>query len=132
MAEQTNILVLRDETGTPFLIPREVVEREELVAFRVANDDYLLPRKQLLDSEVSDEAVDEDGGLSVRTQEGAHFRLSAETLDHARVSTPEGQEAAANMFEDDVVAHSLDFDISPLGDHELGMTGRGFGRAFIS
>ena len=132
------ILVLRDEAGTPFLVPQDVVEREELIAFRVGQDDYLVPRKTLLESVVPEtKSTDDADGLSIRGADGTHVWLSADTLDLARVASDAERAAAEQMLDVDVdvVAHApLTFEITPLGRGEMGLVGRGMmpGAAFIS
>jgi hypothetical protein len=130
------VLVLRDEAGTPFLVPQDVVEREELIAFRVGEDDYLVPRKTLLDSVVPEtKSPDDADGLSIRGPDGTRVWLSTDTLDSARVVSDEERAAAEQMLEVEVVAHTqLDFEITPLGRREMGFGGRGMtpGAAYIS
>jgi hypothetical protein len=131
-----DVLVLRDAAGTPFLVPQDVVEREELVAFRVGEDDYLVPRKTLLESVVAEpKSLDDADGLSIRGPDGTRVWLSTDTLDSARVVSDEERAAAEQMLDVDVVAHShLDFEITPLGRREMGFGGRGLtpGAAYIS
>jgi hypothetical protein len=50
MTGSQQILLLRDEDGAPFLIPQDVVERQELAAFRVGGTAYLLPRASLMET----------------------------------------------------------------------------------
>lgn len=134
MSEGNEILVLRDEAGAPFLMPKKVVELEELVAFSVGQDEYLLPRKKLLDAKVSEEASrSSTEAMSVRAHDGTNFLLSTEMLEDARVKSDEERAAAGNVLDADVVAHApLDFEISPLGEQEIGMASRGFGYDFVS
>jgi hypothetical protein len=135
MAEGREILVLRDEAGTPFLVPQAVVEQEELIAFRVGEDDYLVPRKTLLESVVPEtQSTDDAEGLSIRGPDGTRVWLSTDTLELARVVSAKERAAAEQMLDVDVVAHSqLAFEITPLGRGEIGYAGRGMaGRAFVS
>jgi hypothetical protein len=140
VTEEPAILVLRDEAGDPYLLPRQVVEQEELVAFRVGEDEYLLPRKTLLGARMpgaASDALAEIGGgaasarlsldesssrvaegaataeaLSVRAPDGAYFLLGAETLERARVHSE--QERAA-------VEQALDADVEGYARAEAGL-----------
>ena len=136
MAESRAILVLRDEAGTPFLVPQEVVEQEELIAFRLGEDDYLLPRKTLLESLVPDNESTKDAeGLSIRAPDGTRVWLSADTLELARAVSAEERAAAEQALDLDVVAFAqLDFEITPLDRDMIGLPGRGMtpGAAFVS
>lgn len=130
------VLVLRAEAGTPFLVPQDVVEREELIAFRVGEDDYLIARKTLLESVVPEtKSSDEADGLSIRAPDGTRVWLSTDTLDSARVVSDADRAAAEQVLDVEVVAHShLDFEITPLGRREMGFGGRGMtpGAAYVS
>lgn len=136
MAEGRAILVLRDDAGTPFLVPQEVIEQEELVAFRIGDDDYLLPRKTLLESVVPEtQSTNSAEGLSIRAPDGTRTWLSAETLERARAVSAEERAAAETALDVEVVAHALlDFEITPLDRSMMVIAGRGLtsGAAFIS
>jgi hypothetical protein len=127
MTKGREILVLRDQAGTPYVVPQTVVEQEELVAFRVDDDDYLLARKTLLKSVVPDgEPTEVADGLLIRAPDGTRAWLSAATLDRARVVSDEERAAAAEVLEVEAVARAqLEFEITPLGRTAVGFPGRG-------
>lgn len=135
MGNSRGILVLRDEEGAPFLVPQAVIEQEELVAFRVGENDYLIPRKTLLGSAVPDShSADDRDGMLIRSPDGSRVWLSNDTLEDGRVDSPEERAAAQHALDIEVVPHSeLDFVITPLDTHEIGIAGRGLGGpSFIS
>jgi hypothetical protein len=121
MEKGRDILVLRDERGIPFLLPQQVVEKEELVALRVGEDEYLVPRKELLESALTDPQAPADGAaLSVRTSRGTEFRLAAETLERARVASAEEHAAAGQVLDPGAAGPAaLTFDIERVGPGTL-------------
>ena len=127
MAEGREILVLRDEAGTPFLVPQAVVEQEELIAFRVGGDDYLVPRKTLLEAVVPEkQSTDDAERLSIRAADGTRVWLSTDTLEPTRAVSAEQRTAAEHMLDVDVVTFSqLDFEIVPLSRDVMAFGGRG-------
>src|SRR5262245_34183239 len=54
----TAILLLRDDAGAPYLLSRELVQQQELVALRLGEAAYLLPRETLIRTRVPEEYMD--------------------------------------------------------------------------
>jgi hypothetical protein len=141
--DHKDVLLLRDSDGNPFVVPRALLEQEELMPLRLDGEDYLVPRKTLLASAVAgdSEAVAANNGAehngaatTFRTPDGVTVSLTAAQLDEARASSPTEKDAVETVLDVEVAAHALDFDIGAPGDRTgprmLG--GRMALKAFIS
>jgi hypothetical protein len=117
--DRKEVLVLRDGDGNPFVVPRALLEQEELMPLRLGGEDYLVPRKTLLASAVAGDSgvVAENGAATTfQTPDGVTVHLTHAQLDEARASSRTEKDAVEAILDAEVAAHALDFEIEPPGD----------------
>lgn len=117
--DQKEVLVLRDGDGNPFVVPRALLEQEELMPLRLGGESYLVPRKTLLASAVAgDSGVVSEAGTDTtfETPDGVTVRLTHAQLDEARASSRTERDAVEDVLDVEVAAHALDFEFEPPGD----------------
>jgi hypothetical protein len=136
---EQDILLLKDQDGVPYALPRAVVESKELVSFRARGELYLMPREELLSTEAAEPATsgsDSTEGLALRTSDSSFYVIPNTMLDRFRATSAAEVAAAETLIlagaEDDVVGHMaerepLDFDIDRVQDGEGILVGRGIG-----